>query len=339
MNPDLRAAPITDTLAPRVRVSSPSPVAVAAPRPLGVHACGIDFRNPIVLASGTAGYGHELSEVIDLDAIGGLSSKAVSVTPRKGAPALRVGEFAGGMINAVGLANPGMHEVRTSHLGYMTQHHAGTRVLINVIGFAINEFAQVIEHLNDLPGHVAYELNVSCPNTKAGGLEFGSDPAALREVVSSARAATQRPLFVKLSPALGSGLVAAAQTAVDAGADALTLVNTMPGLVVDTQTRGTRLGFGSGGVSGPALLPIGVLATWRVSRAMPSVPICGLGGVSSAVDALQYIMAGATLIGVGTASLRDPRAPERIVRDLTRWCNKHGVSDLAEVRGTLQWPQ
>jgi dihydroorotate dehydrogenase (NAD+) catalytic subunit len=311
---------------------------VALPRPLGVHAAGLAFRNPIVLASGTAGYGHELAEVIDLDAIGGLASKAVSVSPRAGAPALRVGEFAGGMINAVGLANPGMEAVKREHLGYMTQAHPGTRVLVNVIGFSIEEFAQVIAHLDDLPGHDGYELNVSCPNTKAGGIEFGADPAALRTVVSSARSATRRPLFVKLSPALGTALVPAAEQAMAAGADGLTLVNTMPGLVVDIERRRPRLGFGGGGVSGPALLPVGVLAAWRVSRALPTVPICGLGGVSTAEDALQYILAGASLVGVGTAALRDPRAPERIVRDLTRWCERHGVSDLLSLRGTLQWP-
>lgn len=323
--------------------SRPAAPSVARPdsesraRPLGVEAAGITFRNPVVLASGTAGYGHELAEVVDLDAIGGLASKAVSVTPRAGAPALRVGEFAGGMINAVGLANPGMDAVKREHLGFMTAHHPGTRVLVNVIGFAIEEFAAVIACLDELPGHAGYELNVSCPNTKAGGIEFGADPAALRAVVSGARAATARPLFVKLSPALGPALVPAAQQAVDAGADGLTLVNTMPGLVIDVEARRPRLGFGSGGVSGPAILPIGVLATWRVSRALPSVPICGLGGVSTAEDALQYVLAGASLVGVGTAALRDPRAPERIVRGLGRWCARHGVTDLSTLRGTLEW--
>lgn len=338
------AAANTSTETPASQLASQSAVlragsgGVQAVGPLGVTVAGITFRNPVVLASGTAGYGYELAEVVDLDAVGGVSSKAVSVEPRKGAAPLRVGEFAGGMINAVGLANPGMHEVKRDHLGYMTREHPGTRVLVNVIGFAIEEFAQVIAHLDDAPGHVAYELNVSCPNTKAGGMEFGADPAALREVVSSARAATKRPLFVKLSPSLGAGLVPAAQVAIDAGADALTLVNTMPGLVVDVHTRRPRLGFGSGGVSGPALLPIGVLATWRVTRALPGVPVCGLGGVSTASDALQYVMAGASLVGVGTAMLRDPRAPERIVRDLGRWCRDNHVSDLASLRGTLEWP-
>ena len=326
--------------APPLSTAPAAPTAAPArlERPLGVEAAGITFRNPVVLASGTAGYGHELAEVIDLDAIGGLASKAVSVMPRAGAPALRVGEFAGGMINAVGLANPGMHAVKREHLGFMATTHPRTPVLVNVIGFAVEEFAEVIAHLDDAATHAAYELNVSCPNTKAGGIEFGADPTALRTVVASARAVTRRPLFVKLSPALGPALVPAAETAVAAGADGLTLVNTMPGLVVDVARRRPRLGFGSGGVSGPALLPVGVLATWRVTRALPGVPVCGLGGVSSAEDALQYLLAGATLVGVGTAALRDPRAPERIVRGLARWCAREGIADLSTMRGSLQWP-
>lgn len=310
----------------------------AATGGLAVGVAGLPFRNPLVLASGTAGYGHEIAEVVNLDAVGALATKAVSVAPRAGAAPLRVGEFAGGMINAVGLANPGMHAVRAEHLGYMPAHHPGTRVLVNVIGFGIEEFAEVIRCLDDAPGVDAYELNVSCPNTKAGGIEFGADPDALRAVVSGARAATTRPLFVKLSPALGAALVPAARVAVDAGADALTLVNTMPGLVIDVERRRPRLGFGSGGVSGPALLPLGVLATWRVHQALPQVPLCGLGGVSSATDAVQYILAGASLVGIGTAALRDPRAPERVARDLARWCNAHHVGDLSSLRGALEWP-
>jgi dihydroorotate dehydrogenase (NAD+) catalytic subunit len=165
-------------------------------------------------------------------------------------------------------------------------------------------------------------------------MEFGADPASLTEVVRRARAATSRPLFVKLSPALPD-IAGTAQTAVDAGADGLTLVNTIPGLVIDVERRRPALGFGTGGVSGTALLPVGVLATWKVRRAV-KVPLVGIGGVSSADDALQYLIAGATLVGVGTAMLRDPRAPERIVRDLARWCEHHGVARIADLVGTLE---
>ncbi|MEN9509012.1 MAG: dihydroorotate dehydrogenase [Gemmatimonadota bacterium] len=304
----------------------------------GTTVAGLSFRNPIVLASGTAGFGRELEDVMDLSAIGGLSTKAVSVAPRTGNPALRVSEFAGGMINAIGLANPGLEAVKREHLPWMPRHHPGTRLFVNVVGNSVDDFAVIVEALTDLAGVDAFELNVSCPNVKAGGLEFGADPVALASLVSAARARTTRPIFVKLSPTLGAGIVDTARVAVDAGATGLTLVNTMPGLVIDPHHRRPRISFGSGGISGPALLPIGLLATWRVHRAMPTVPLIGLGGVSTGDDAVQYLMAGASLVGVGTASLRDPRAPARVVRQLASWCDREGVRDLASLTGTLQWP-
>jgi dihydroorotate dehydrogenase (NAD+) catalytic subunit len=243
------------------------------------------------------------------------------------------------MINAVGLANPGLDVVRREALPWLATRDTGLRVFINVIGNSVEDFVTVVSGLDDAAGVDAFELNVSCPNVRSGGMEFGADPQALNALVSATRRCTRRPLFVKLSPTLGAGIVEAARVAVDAGADGLTLVNTMPGLVVDTNKRRPRIGFGTGGVSGPALLPIGLLATWRVSQALPHVPIIGLGGVSSANDAVQYLLAGATLVGVGTAALRDPRAPQRIARGLDRWAFDHGVADLGTIVGTLQWPQ
>ncbi len=305
--------------------------------PLAVRAAGLAFQNPVVLASGTAGYGRELAEVVDLDALGGIATKAVSVTERKGNKPLRVGMFDGGMINAIGLANPGMAAVRQEALPWLAQHVRQARVLVNVVGSQIDEFAQVVSHLADAPGVDAFELNVSCPNVKAGGLEFGMDADALAAVVRGARAATRRPLFVKLSPA-HPDIARAAGVALEAGADALTLTNTLPGLVVDVATRRPLIGFGTGGVSGAALLPIGVRATWLVRKAHPTAVICGLGGVATADDALQYLLAGATLVGIGTAGMRDPRAPERVVRGLARWCAREGVRRLEEIRGTLDWP-
>jgi dihydroorotate dehydrogenase (NAD+) catalytic subunit len=308
---------------------------------LAVEACGLTFRNPIVLAAGTAGYGRELSEVMDLARLGGIVTKAVSLEPRAGAPAPRVAEFPGGMINAVGLANPGLEAVRSAHLPWMARHLPGTRKIVNVVGFTAQEFAAVIEGLERAapPGTAAgeavdaYELNVSCPNVKQGGVEFGSDPGALREVIAGARAATRRPLFVKLSPALPD-IAATARLAVDAGADALTLVNTLPGLLVEPATRRPILGFGTGGVSGAALLPIGLLAVRNARRAVP-VPICGLGGVSSVRDVVAYCLAGATLVGVGTAALRDPRVPERLARELGRWCDRLGARTVRDLVGTM----
>jgi len=297
---------------------------------------GITFQNPIVLASGTAAYGRELHDIVDLERLGGLVTKAVSLLPRPGARAPRVAEFPGGMINAIGLANPGVDVVRESELPWLAANLRRARVLVNVVGSSVDDFAEVITRLDDPAGVSGYELNVSCPNVKAGGLEFGADRDVLRVLVERARAATAKPVVVKLSPTLAD-IAGTAQVAQDAGADAITLTNTVPGLVIDTRTRRPRIGFGSGGMSGPPLLPIGVLATWRASRAV-TIPVIGLGGVSRGDHALQYIMAGATLVGVGTAGMVDPRAPERIVQELERWCVRAGVSSLASLRGTLEWP-
>ncbi len=297
---------------------------------------GLEFQNPIVLASGTAAYGRELDDIVDLEVLGGIVTKAVSLAPRPGAKAPRVSDFPGGMINAIGLANPGVEVVRDTELPWLARHLSKARVLVNVVGNAVEDFAEVVTTLDASAGVSGYELNVSCPNVKAGGLEFGADRVVLRALIERARSATRKAIVIKLSPTL-TDLGGTAQVCADAGADAITLTNTMPGLVIDVETRRPRIGFGSGGVSGPPLLPIGVLATWRVSRVV-SLPIIGLGGVSRAEHALQYLMAGATLVGVGTAGMVDPRAPERIVVGLTRWCERHGVRSLDSVRGTLQWP-
>lgn len=311
----------------------------AADRPdrrLAVDFCGVSFQNPILLAAGTAAYGEELDEVVRLDRLGGIITKAVSLEPRHGAPSPRVAEFDGGMINAVGLANPGVDAVRERHLPWLGRALPNARTIVNVIGFQTDEFPRVIERLGDAPVH-GFELNVSCPNTKAGGTEFGADPCALREVVEGSRAVTRSPLIVKLSPTL-TDIGAAARTAVEAGADAISVVNTIPGLSIDVERRRPALGYGTGGVSGPGLLPVGVLATWKVRKAT-DVPIIGIGGISSANAALQYLIAGASLVAIGTAALRDPRLPERIVDDLERWCRAHGVDSLSELTGTLEWPQ
>jgi dihydroorotate dehydrogenase (NAD+) catalytic subunit len=303
---------------------------------LAVKLAGIELQNPLLLASGTAGYGEELDEVLELEDLGGLVTKAVSPEPRAGAPSPRVAEFHGGMINAVGLANPGVEAVRSVHLPWLARRLTRAKVLVNVVGSSISDFADVIQGLSGVAGPSAFELNLSCPNVKAGGLEFGADPAALREVVRLASAATKLPLFVKLSPTLPD-IAAAASVALDAGAAGITLVNTMPGLLIDIRSRRPALGFGTGGVSGPGLLPVGVLATWKVWKAT-GAPIIGVGGISTAEDALQYIVAGATAFAVGTAALRDPRTPGRIIEDLRAWCLEQGVQDLAGLRGSVAWP-
>ena len=238
------------------------------------------------------------------------------------------------------MMSPVIGDVRR-HVPWLATHHAGTRKLFNVVGFTVDEFASVVRGLESAAGTYptaidAYELNVSCPNVKQGGTEFGADASSLRAVVSNVRATTKRPVFVKLSPTL-EDIGAAARIAVDAGADGITVVNTIPGLVIDVERRRPAVGFGSGGISGRAILPVGVLATWKVSRAV-HVPVIGLGGVAQATDVLQYIMAGASLVGIGTAALRDPRAPQRIAKDLDAWLGRHDVRSLAELRGTLEWP-
>ena len=302
---------------------------------LRTHALGIDFQNPIILAAGTAAYGRELADVMVLERLGGLVTKAVSMEARAGAPAPRVAEFDGGMINAVGLANPGVDEVKANDLPWLAREMTHGRVIVNVVGRVLEDFGDVVARLDDAPGFHAYELNVSCPNTRAGGLEFGADAASLTALIARARAATRRPLFVKLSPTLVD-IAFTARCAVDAGADGISVVNTFPGLVIDLETRRPKLGFGSGGVSGPGLRPVGVLATWKVRKAV-TVPIIGVGGVSTAEHALQYVLAGASLVAVGTAALANPRVPESIVRDLAAWCAMNDVPRLADLSGALDW--
>jgi dihydroorotate dehydrogenase (NAD+) catalytic subunit len=303
---------------------------------LTVNAASIEFQNPILLAAGTAAYGRELRGVMNLDALGGIVTKAVSPEPRKGAPAPRVAEFEGGMINAVGLANPGLEAVKREELPWLASHVRHARVIVNVVGNVLEDFAAVVEELGDAGRVDAFELNVSCPNVKAGGMEFGADRDTLGDLVMRARSATDKPIFVKLSPTLPE-IADTARAAVDAGADGLTLVNTIPGMSIDVESRRPSLGFGTGGVSGPGLLPVGVLAVWKVSRAV-SAPIIGVGGVSRGTDAIQYLMAGASLVGIGTAALRDPRSPERVISEMSSWCASHGVKSISELTGSLEWP-
>ena len=271
---------------------------------------GTSFQNPVLLASGTAGFGREVSGVIDLDALGGIVTKAVTPEPRRGARAPRVAEFAGGMLNAVGLANPGLDAVREHELPWLASAVRRARVLVNVAGATVEDYAQVIARLTDLAVITAFEINASCPNSSAGGLEFGATPEGLRELVRRCRAVATRPIAVKLSPVLPD-IAGMACVAEQAGADAITLVNTIPG------TLDGRLGNGAGGVSGPALLAIGVLATRKVRGAV-AIPVIGVGGIRTARDAREYLAAGASLVAIGTSALADPRIPERVARDLGR---------------------
>lgn len=304
------------------------------PSRLEVRLGDLQLQNPILLAAGTAAYGRELADVMDLEGLGGFVTKAVSPEPRAGAPAPRVGDFAGGMINAVGLANPGMEAVKREDLPWIAEHVHRPKVLVNVVGKVAEDFGTVVEHLDDAAGFHGFELNVSCPNVKQGGMEFGADPQALHAVVAGARTRTKKPLFVKLSPTLPQ-VGEVAKRAVDAGADGITVINTIPGMVIDVEARRRLLGFGQGGVSGPGLLAVGVLATWRVRHAV-NVPIIGAGGVQSAEDALQFILAGANAVAIGTAALANPKLPKRVVRELDRWLLKRGVKSISELVGAAQ---
>jgi dihydroorotate dehydrogenase (NAD+) catalytic subunit len=290
---------------------------------LQTEAFGTSFQNPVLLAAGTCGFGQELAEVVDLDVLGGFVTKSVTVEPRRGNPAPRVAEFPGGMLNSIGLANPGVEGVCRDKLPWIRAHVRRARVFVSIAGHAAADYLALVERLDGEGGFVGYELNLSCPNdTKRGGPPFALDPEALAHVVEGCRARTERPMLAKLAPNDPS-LETSVRIATDAGADGLTLVNTLPGILLGTQGH-PLLGAGTGGISGPALRPTGLLAV-RTARAVTHLPVVGVGGVGSAADAVAYARAGASLVQVGTASFADPRAGARIVRELRRWGDRAGV--------------
>jgi dihydroorotate dehydrogenase (NAD+) catalytic subunit len=251
---------------------------------------------------------------MDLERLGGLVTKAVSVRPRTGNRPPRVAEFRGGMLNSVGLANPGLAAVREQYLPWLAANLRQAQVLVNVVGFTVEEYGEVVAGLDGAAGVAGLELNLSCPNTSAGGIEFGASEDCVRRIVSLCRSRTRLPLVAKLSPILPD-IAGMALVARDAGADGVTVVNTLPGLL-HSEAGLPRLGNGNGGVSGPALLPVGLLAAARVLERTDGMPVIGCGGVRSAEDVRQYLEVGASLVAIGTAALADPRLPERIVRDL-----------------------
>jgi dihydroorotate dehydrogenase (NAD+) catalytic subunit len=296
-----------------------------------VEFCGVRFQNPILLAAGTAGFGREVARVLDLEALGGIVTKAVSVEPRRGNPAPRVAETRGAMLNSVGLANPGLEVFRREYLPWLAGSVRGARVLVNVVGDTVEDFARVVAALGGETAVAAFELNVSCPNVAHGGMEFGADDAVLAALVRRVRKETAKPLVVKLSPVLPDPARTAAAAA-DAGADAFTAVNTLPAHLYDAAGR-SRLGAGSGGLSGPPLLPVGLRVT-RLVASRTGKPVIGVGGVRTGADALLYLAAGACLVAVGTAALADPRAPERIARQLAVLLARRAAASVRDVIGT-----
>jgi len=299
---------------------------------LSVAIGALRFRNPIIAASGTFGYGLEFAHLVDLNRLGGLVTKGLSREPIEGAPAPRLCETPSGMLNAVGLQNVGVRDFVEKKLPALRKFDVP--VIANVFGYCQEDYVEVIRILEDADGLAGYELNISCPNVKKGGLQFGNDPAAAAEVTRAARqAARKRPLWVKLSPLVADiGLMATAVAA--EGANALTVANTYPAMAVDHRTRKSRLGNLTGGLSGPAIKPITLRLVWEACKVV-EIPVLGLGGIETANDVLDYIVMGATAVQVGTASFTDPQASEQLEQELRNALFEINLFSINELRGTF----
>jgi len=316
-------------------VSSPQPARVQN-RPGGVDlrvSLGtLSFKNPVIAASGTFGYGIEFAPIVDLKRLGGIVVKGLSAQPMAGAPAPRICETSSGMVNAIGLQNIGVRAFVAEKLPALRQYE--TAIIANVFGQTISDYVEVIRVLEDAEGLAAYELNISCPNVERGGIEYSTDPSLTATVVEAARKASRRPLWVKLSPSVGAiGVTAKASEA--AGADALVIANTYPALCIDAHTRRSRLGSTTGGLSGAAIKPITMRLVYEASRAV-KIPIVGLGGIESPADVAEYLLAGASAVEVGTAHFVDPRASERIAEGLETWCRDESIFEISKLRGALE---
>ncbi len=301
-----------------------------------VRLAGIEFVNPVIAASGTFGYGIEFEEIVSLEAIGGFVTKGISLLPMAGHASPRIVQTAAGMLNAIGLQNVGVEEFIERKLPLLARYPL-CKVIVNVFGYTVNDYIAVIERLNRAEGIAAYELNVSCPNVHAGGMAFGSDPGSLEYLVSRAKAVSKRPLIVKLSPNVTS-IARMAKVAADSGADAVSLTNTFLGMLIDVETRRPRLSNITGGLSGPAIKPIALRMVYETAQ-MVKIPVIGLGGIVTAEDAVEFLLAGASAIQVGTASYADPRATERLARGLESWCRGNQVERVSNLTGALEIPR
>jgi dihydroorotate dehydrogenase (NAD+) catalytic subunit len=300
-----------------------------------VSFAGLDLVNPVIAASGTFAYGIEFEEIVSLERIGGFVTKGISLEPMAGHEAPRIVQTAAGMLNAIGLQNVGVEEYLARKLPPL-RRYPRCKVIVNVFGYTVGEYVAVIERLNQAEGIAAYELNVSCPNVHAGGMAFGSDPGSLEYLVSRARAVAMRPLIVKLSPNVTS-IASIAKIAEQAGADALSLTNTFLAMSIDVETRQPRLTNVTGGLSGPSIKPIALRMVYEAAQAV-RIPILGMGGIVTAEDAVEFLLAGATAVQVGTASYADPRAVERLARGLESWCRSHQVERVASLTRALEIP-
>jgi dihydroorotate dehydrogenase (NAD+) catalytic subunit len=300
---------------------------------LTVQVGALRLKNPIIAAGGTFGHGVEFAHLVNLNRLGGFVTKGISKDPIEGAPAPRLHQTAAGMLNAVGLQNIGVETFLRDKLPQLRNYD--THVIVNVFGYCLSDYVSVLARLEEFDGISAYELNISCPNVKKGGIQFGSDPALLEEVVTAARnAARKRPLWVKLSP-LVTDIAQLARIAEGAGADALTVANTYPAMAVDVRTGRSVLGNMTGGLSGPAIKPITMRLVWVVQKAV-NIPVIGLGGVETAQDVLEYMMVGAAAVQVGTASFADPRASEKIMAGLADRLIDAKALTFSEIRSKLQ---
>jgi dihydroorotate dehydrogenase (NAD+) catalytic subunit len=298
-----------------------------------VSFAGLDLVSPIIAASGTFGYGIEFEEIVSLERLGAIVTKGISVEPMAGHPAPRMVHTAGGMLNAIGLQNVGVEDFIERKLPPLSRHPS-CKVIVNVFGHTVNEYIAVIDRLNDAEGIAAYELNASCPNVLAGGMAFGTDGYALEELVERTKRVAIQPLIVKLSPNVTS-IGQMARICEEAGADAVSVVNTFLAMSIDAETRRPRLSNVSGGLSGPAIKPIALRMVYGVARSV-KIPILGMGGIVTPEDAVEFMLAGATAVQVGTASFADPRATERLATGLEAWCKSHDVAKVASLTGALE---
>ena len=299
---------------------------------LSVQIGAVRLANPILAASGTFGYGVEFAHLVDLNRLGGIVVKGLSLEPIAGAPAPRLCETPSGMLNAVGLQNIGVRAFVTEKLPALRRYQ--TAVIANVFGSTVDEYVAVIRILEDAEGLAAYELNISCPNTAHGGIQFGSDPQMVTEVVSAARQAARRPLWVKLSPNV-TDIGVIARAAENAGADALTVANTYQAMSIDVQTRKSKLGRVTGGLSGPAIKPITLRLVYESKRAV-KIPVIGLGGIETANDLMEYVIAGASAVQVGTANFAQPTVCIDILDRLERCCKDSNINSINSLIGTFQ---
>ncbi|HEY0161701.1 MAG TPA: dihydroorotate dehydrogenase [Edaphobacter sp.] len=297
-----------------------------------VSVAGVELRSPVIAASGTFGYGVEFEEIVALDRIGAFVTKGLSKEPMPGNPTPRIIETAAGMMNAIGLQNMGVRPFIEEKLPRLREIK-GAVVIANIFGYTVEDCVEVIRALNDAEGIAMYELNASCPNTSHGGMVFGTDPGLLKELVTRTKEVAKRPLMVKLSPNVTS-IGQMAKVAEEAGADAVSLVNTFVSLAIDVETRKPRIANVTGGLSGPAIKPIAVRMTHEASKAV-KIPVVGMGGIIRAEDAVEFMMVGATAVQVGTASYADPRAVENITVGLKKWCASHQVEQVKSLTGSL----